>query len=236
MSTSPEHGRTALIAGASRGLGLAMTDEFLRRGWRTIATVRSSPKGGLRELKERSGDRLEIERLDIDKPDELTGLRDRMQSRRIDLLFVNAGTTTHDEHVQVGKVSDAEFTRVMTTNALSPMRVIDSLQHLVPAGGLIGAMSSGQGSISTNETGMREVYRSSKAALNMFMRSFAARQGDLPRASVLLAPGWIRTQLGGPNATFGVEESAPLLVEVLIAQLGGDGLRYLDRNGRDVPW
>lgn len=71
---------------------------------------------------------------------------------------------------------------VMVTNALSPMRVIESLQDLVSPGGLIGAMSSGQGSISNNTTAMRELYRGSKAALNMFMRSFAVRQSGTARA------------------------------------------------------
>ena len=74
--------------------------------------------------------------------------------------------------------------RVMVTNALSPMRVIESLEPYVAATGMIGVMSSGQGSISNNETGMREVYRGSKAALNMFMRSFAARHAGTSRAMV----------------------------------------------------
>ena len=116
------------------------------------------------------------------------------------------------------------------------MRVIEALQHLVPATGLIGAMSSGQGSITHNEAGMREVYRSSKAALNMFMRSFAARQAETPRAMVLMAPGWICTELGGPDAPFTIEESVPLLVDLLVSKLGMPGLHYLDRSGRIVPW
>ena len=179
---------------------------------------------------------MEIESLDIDEPDQITALRDRLSGRILDMLFVNAGTTTRDEHVRIGDVTTEEFTRVMVTNALSPMRVIEALHHLVPSTGLIGAMSSGQGSITNNETGMREVYRSSKAALNMLMRSFAARQAEAPRAMVLMAPGWIRTELGGPDAPFTVEESVPLLVDLLVSKLGTPGLHYLDRFGRTVPW
>ena len=152
------------------------------------------------------------------------------------MLLVNAGTTTHDEHVPVGEVSTEEFVRVMVTNALSPMRVIEALQDLVPATGLIGVMSSGQGSITNNEKGMREVYRSSKAALNMFMRSFAARQAQTHRSMLLLAPGWIRTELGGPEAPFSIEESVPSLVDVMLSKRGTPGLEYLDRHGRTVPW
>jgi NAD(P)-dependent dehydrogenase (short-subunit alcohol dehydrogenase family) len=97
-------------------------------------------------------------------------------------------------------------------------------------------MSSGQGSITNNTTGGREVYRGSKAALNMFLRSFAARRGRTQRAFVLMAPGWIRTALGGPDAPFTIEETVPLLVDVLLSRLGTPGLAYLDRFGQTVPW
>lgn len=70
----------------------------------------------------------------------------------------------------------------------------------------------------------------------MFMRSFAARPSSASHAMVLMAPGWIRTDLGGPDAPFGIEESVPSLVDVLVSKLGTPGLRYLDRFGQTVPW
>ena len=227
---------TILLVGASRGLCISLAAEFLKKGWNVIGTVRAGTRTKLHDLVEKHPGRMEIESLDIDEPDQITALRDRLSGRILDMLFVNAGTTTRDEHVRIGDVTTEEFTRVMVTNALSPMRVIEALHHLVPSTGLIGAMSSGQGSITNNETGMREVYRSSKAALNMLMRSFAARQAEAPRAMVLMAPGWIRTELGGPDAPFTVEESVPLLVDLLVSKLGTPGLHYLDRFGRTVPW
>ena len=227
---------TILVVGASRGLGHAMAAEFLNRGWNVVATVRAGSRTRLHDLADEHPDRLEVETLDVDEPGQIAALRDRLSSRTLDVLFVNAGTTTHDEHVQIGAVTTDEFMRVMVTNALSPMRVIEALQDLVPSTGLIGAMSSGQGSIANNEKGMREVYRGSKAALNMFMRSFAARQAGTPRAMVLMAPGWIRTELGGPEAPFTVEESVPLLVNLLLSRRETPGLCYLDRFGHTVPW
>jgi NAD(P)-dependent dehydrogenase (short-subunit alcohol dehydrogenase family) len=124
----------------------------------------------------------------------------------------------------------------MVTNALSPMRVIETLEDLVTATGLIGAMSSGQGSITNNTNDQREVYRGSKAALNMFMRSFSVRQSGTGRAFVLMAPGWIRTALGGPDAPLTIEETIPSLVNVLLAKRERPGLEYLDYLGRTVPW
>jgi NAD(P)-dependent dehydrogenase (short-subunit alcohol dehydrogenase family) len=125
---------------------------------------------------------------------------------------------------------------MMVTNSLCPMRVVESLQDLVSANGLIGVMSSGQGSVANNVTGMREVYRGSKAALNQFMRSYAARNSGTPRAMVLMAPGWVRTEMGGPDARLSIEESVPNLVNVLLEKQGNAGLEYLDYLGRTVPW
>ena len=227
---------TILIAGASRGLGQGLAAEFARRGWQVIGTARGTGRTPLHELADAHPDRVTVEALDIDDAGSIAGLRARLDGRQLAMLFVNAGTTARDQDVPVGIVSTEEFNRVMLTNALGPMRVIEALQHLVPADGLIGAMSSGQGSIANNEGGRREVYRASKAALNMSMRSFAAREAASPRAMLVLAPGWIRTDLGGADAPYGLAESLPLLVDVVLAKSGRPGLEYLDRFGRTVPW
>ena len=162
-------------------------------------------------------------------------LHDRLSGRVFDILFVNAGVTNNEKET-IADVSTDEFVRVMVTNSLSPMRVVESLNDLVAATGTIGVMSSGQGSVSNNETGLREVYRGSKAALNMFMRSFAARQSGTSRAMVLMAPGWVRTEMGGSDARLSIEESVPNLVNVLLSKQGKPGLEYLDYLGRTVPW
>ena len=97
-------------------------------------------------------------------------------------------------------------------------------------------MSSGQGSISDNTNGRHGVYRSSKSALNQLMRSYAARHAGERRAFVLMAPGWIRTALGGPNAPFSLEETTPDIVNTLLSKRSRPGLEYLDRMGKAVPW
>ncbi|TVT54082.1 SDR family NAD(P)-dependent oxidoreductase [Amycolatopsis rhizosphaerae] len=230
------HTPTALIVGASRGLGHAMAAEFSGRGWNVIGTVRdTTARTPLHELADRYDGRVSVECLDINEPAQLAPLHERLAPRELDVLFVNAGTTNNGQ-TPIGAVPTADFVEVMVTNALSPMRVIETLEDLVSATGLIGAMSSGQGSITNNTTALREVYRGSKAALNMFMRSFSVRQAETRRAFVLMAPGWIRTDLGGPDAPLTIDETVPRVVDVLLSRLGKPGLAYLDRFGRTVPW
>jgi len=233
---SPDPLHTVLLVGASRGLGLAMSAEFLKRGWNVVGTVHGTARTGLHDLAEEHPGRVEVESLDVTEPDQIAALRDRLRGRRFDILFHNAGTANANQEETIAQVSTDEFVRVMVTNALAPMRVIESLQDLVKADGLIGVMSSGQGSVSGNEKGGHEVYRGSKAALNQYMRCYAARHAGEPRSLVLMAPGWIRTALGGPDAPCSVEEAIPKVVDVLLAQQGGPGLRYLDREGHTVAW
>jgi len=227
--------KSLLIIGASRGLGLALAEEHLKRGWRVVATERGSSKSGLSGLLPAYGDRLEIEKVDIVHPDQVAALRARLASRKFDLLFVNAGVM-NDTRETIADVTTDEFVRVMVTNALSPMRVVEALQDLVVPKGTIGVMSSGLGSVANNKSGGYEVYRGSKAALNTYMRSFAARHSDDSRTFLLVAPGWVRTDMGGPNASLSIEESIPNLVKTMEAQAGKPGLQYLDYMGRTVPW
>jgi NAD(P)-dependent dehydrogenase (short-subunit alcohol dehydrogenase family) len=224
-----------LLIGASRGLGFALAEEYLKRGWHVVATERTGGKSKLHDLQSAAGGKLEIEHVDINAPEEVAALRSRLASQVFDLLFVNAGTK-NDDRETIADVATDEFVRVMVTNALSPMRVIETFESLVPATGTIGVMTSGLGSVTNNVFGTFEVYRGSKAALNTFMRSFAARHAEDPRALLLIAPGWVRTDMGGADAPLGIEDSIPNVVNAIAAQSGKPGLQFLDYLGRTVPW
>ena len=233
--TADSENATILLIGASRGLGRAIAAEYVERGSHVVATVRGPGRTPLHDLQDRVGDRLEIEHVDIDAPDQVGALRDRLESRSFDLLFVNAGVTNGRDETPAD-VPTEEFLRLMVTNALSPMRVIESLGGLVAPDGTIGVMSSGQGSVANNERGGFEIYRASKSALNQLMRSYAARHRGDSRALLLMAPGWVQTEPGGPGARLTVDESIPGLVSTIEAQRGRGGLQFLDYQGKAVPW
>ena len=237
MSTpNKESSHRILLVGASRGLGHAMAVELVKRGWHVTGTVRGDDRTPLHELADAHPGKVTIEQVDIAEPDQVAALHARLADRRFGILFVNAGTANENQGETIAEVSTDEFVRVMVTNALSPMRVVEALKDLVPPDGLIGVMSSGQGSVANNEKGGHEVYRGTKAALNTYMRSYAARHAGESRALLLMAPGWIRTALGGPEAPFGIEETIPELVDTLLAKRGRPGLEYLDRKGKTVAW
>ena len=239
MSSASSHDTagTILLIGATRGLGHAMAAEFVKTGWNVVGTTRPvQGRTQLHDLADTNPGRVEVETVDICEPDQIAALRTRLAGRMFDILFVNAGIANANPSETFGAISTAEFIRVMVTNALGPMRTIEALQDLVPANGLIGVMSSGQGSIANNTNGANQVYRGSKSALNQHMRSYAGRQASEPRALLLMAPGWIRTDMGGPNAPFGIEETIPDIVKVLLSKRGKPGLEFLDRMGNVVPW
>ena len=234
MPTTPQN-KTILLIGASRGLGCAMAAEYLKHGWSVVATARGSVRTPLHDLADKSEDRIEIETVDICEPDEVAALRARLSGRVFDALFVNAGVT-NDPTETIADVTTEEFVRVMVTNALSPMRVIETLGELVDPYGTIGIMSSGQGSVANNERGGFEIYRASKSALNQLMRSYAARHREDTRTLLLMAPGWVKTELGGPGARLTIGESIPSLVTTMDAHRGQAGLHYLDYLGKTVAW
>ncbi len=233
-ATAPTGG-SILIIGASRGLGHAMVAEFAARGWRVLGTVRA-PGTPLHSLAAERPDIVEIETLDLTDHDQILAVRHRLSGRQFDIVFINAGIANRTPEDTMAGVSTDEFVHVMVTNVLGVMRAVEAFGSLARPGGVIGVMSSGQGSIANNANGANDVYRASKAALNQSMSSYAGRHAAEGQALVLMAPGWIRTEMGGSNAPFSVEEAMPQVVDVLLTQQGVAGLRYIDRNGRTVPW
>jgi NAD(P)-dependent dehydrogenase (short-subunit alcohol dehydrogenase family) len=227
--------KTVLIVGASRGLGLGLAREYHKRGWQVIGTVRSTnPPMPLHALALDSKGRVRVEMVDINMPEQVTAIRDRLADERIDLLFVNAGISNGNGET-VPDTSTEAFTTLMVTNALSPLRVIEAFADLVPDDGVIAAMSSGLGSVTNNTIAGWEIYRASKASLNTMLRSFAVRRGG-ERTVLAVAPGWVRTDMGGPDATLDVETSVRGMVDAIAARHGQPGAAFVNYQGNDLPW
>ncbi len=232
-----EDAPTLLLVGASRGLGAEMAGEFAARGWNVVGTVRGSARTRLHELADLHAGRILIEQVDITRRAEITALHDRLTGDIFDMLFVNAGVANLKKHsASMADISADEFTEVLLTNTLGVMHAVEDLDSLVRPRGMIGVMTSGQGSIANNTNGVNDLYRCSKAALNQLMKSYAARHEAEQRPLVLMAPGWIRTDLGGPSAPFGMDVAIPEVVDVLLARQGAPGLAFVDRFGKPVPW
>jgi NAD(P)-dependent dehydrogenase (short-subunit alcohol dehydrogenase family) len=224
---------TVLIVGASRGLGVGLAAEYLRRGWSVIGTVRGTNRTELHDIAAPDG-RLTVENVDITEPRAIAELRARLAGRTIDVLLANAAIALGD--IPIAEVPTDMFVAVMVTNALGPMRVVESLDGLVPPDGTIAVMSSSQGSVSLNTNGGQDVYRASKAALNQLMRCYAARHPADPRTLLLINPGWVQTELGGPKAPLTVEQSVPGIVTTIDKHRGEPGLQFLDYRDQVVPW
>ncbi len=225
---------TALVVGASRAIGLALAEKLMRQGWKVVGTVRGQRRGPLHDLADGSGGRLAVEQMDMNDQAQVSAVRQRLDGTSLDLLFVNAAITNGDQ--EVGEVSTEVFLDVMMTNALSPMRVTEALGPLVAPSGTIAVMSSSQGSLTLNTNGGHEVYRASKSALNQLMRSYAARHRDDPRTLLLINPGWVKTDLGGPGAHLTTDESVTGVVDTLERHAGEPGLQFLDHQNQVVPW
>ncbi len=226
--------KNALIIGASRGLGLGLTGEFLARGWRVTATVRSA-SDDLVAAKAGAAGRLHIEMLDINAHDQAREISGRLHGQMFDLLFLNAGILL-GRHTALVDVPDADITSVFFTNAISPVRVADALAHHVVTGGMIAFMSSVLGSVGTNQDGRAELYRASKAALNSLVRSFRARHADRDVTILLLHPGVVRTRMGGADAPLDVPTSVTGLSNVIEQRWGDGGIAFVDYQNETVPW
>ncbi len=225
---------TVLIAGASRGLGLGLVQRHLERGWRVIATVRGR-SDALDALAAEADGRLAIETLDVTEPEQIAALADRLSGMRLDLLFVNAGVT-HNPAQPASEMADEMFMHVLHSNALGPIRVVERLGGLVPPGGTVAVMTSGLGSVANNESGGLEAYRASKAALNTMLRSLAVRKRASGIGYLAVDPGWVLTDMGGPEAPLDVETSTRGIADMLEARRGQAGVAFVTHQNKVVPW
>jgi NAD(P)-dependent dehydrogenase (short-subunit alcohol dehydrogenase family) len=217
---------TVLITGANRGIGLELARQYRKDGWRVIATVREKGKAG--DL-EKTG--AEIHMLDVTDGAAVARLGKRLDDEIIDVAIANAGVAGSKE------LTDTEgWMKTFAVNTIAPLVVANAVRPAVAKSHQkkIVAITSVLGSIERNTEGGMYAYRSSKAALNAAFRSFAADHKDV--IATVLHPGWVRTDMGGQNATLSPQESVAGLRKVIDGLTPKDSGRFYAYDGSEIPW
>lgn len=225
---------SVLITGANRGLGLEFTRQYAADGWRVFAACRDP--AGARDLAAVEGD-VSAETLDVDDGPQVAALANKLSGQPIDVLINNAGIYGPKDVTRDTVVYDA-WGQVFRTNTMSPLAVSAAFAANVAQGGQkkIITLSSIMGSIAENDSSGDFIYRSSKAAVNAVMKSLA---GDLKSQGITVAvlhPGWVRTDMGGPDASIEAPESVTGMRAVIAGLKESDSGRFLNYDGTEIPW
>ena len=229
---------STLITGANRGLGFEFARQYLADGWQVYAACRN-PKSAseLRRLADASDDKLQILALDVIDPVSVQAAAAKLDGQAIDLLLNNAGIGG-PRGQSVGNIDYEAWAKVLNVNTMGPLRVSEAfVDHVAQSERkLIVTITSGMGSLADNTSGGAYAYRSSKAAVNMVMRSLAIDLAPRNIACVVINPGWVLTDMGGPHATLTTAESVKKLRR-LIETLGpGQSGKFFNYDGREYAW
>jgi NAD(P)-dependent dehydrogenase (short-subunit alcohol dehydrogenase family) len=230
--------QTILITGANRGIGLALTREFAGHGWRVIATCRRPEAAD--ELRKTAGGQpasIRIERLDVTDPEQISELAGKLQEETIDILFNNAGVGGSDRQ-EFAEIDEQLWLETFRVNTIAPLKMVETFIRQVAGSGrrIIATMGSIMGSIGDNSSGGYYIYRTSKAAVHMVVKSLAIDLRHEGIIAVVLHPGWVQTEMGGTGATLSPKRSAAGLYQVLTSLEAEDNGKFLDYLGRELPW
>jgi NAD(P)-dependent dehydrogenase (short-subunit alcohol dehydrogenase family) len=208
--------KTVLITGANRGLGLEFTRQLCEQKYRVIATCRNPLKAGFLQQLAKANEQLSIHQLDVCDDQSIANLLTTLGDTAIDWLINNAGTVG-EPGVTIGNIKRENFLHVTNVNCLGPLKVSEALLPNLQksADKLVIAISSSLGNISSDQQGHAYAYRCSKAALNCGMRALAIDIANTGIKVMLMHPGWVRTDLGGPNADIDVELSVTGMLRVI---------------------
>ncbi|SEM52527.1 Short-chain dehydrogenase [Pseudomonas sp. NFIX51] len=223
--------KTALIIGASRGLGLGLVQRLLDDGWQVTATVRNPQKA---EALKALGP-VRIEQLDMDDQQAVIALNQKLKGEVFDLLFVNAGVKGPDDQTP-GKATLAEVGQLFFTNTVAPINLAQRFAPQIrPDSGVLAFMSSVLGSVTMPDAPELALYKASKAALNSMTNSFVT-QLEQKLTVLSLHPGWVKTDMGGEGADIDVETSTRGLIEQINAYTGKGGHHFVNYKGETIPW
>ena len=222
-----------LITGANRGIGLEFARSFAADGWRVHACCRQPDKAAA--LKALAGE-VDLHRLDVTDGLQVAGLARELADRPIDLLLNNAGI--YGPRTGFGETDYDEWGPVFRVNTMAPLRMAERFVVQVARSErrLIANISSKMGSIEDNARGGSYIYRSSKAALNMVVKSLSVDLSGRGITVVAFHPGWVQTDMGGPEAAITAADSVAGM-RAVIERLGpADNGKFFNYDGSEIPW
>ncbi len=219
---------TALILGASRGIGHELARQYKQDGWRVIATARKAE-----DLARLSALGAEAHQLDVTSAESIAGLGWKLDDEKIDAAWLVAGLYGPHERFP----AQDEFDAVMHTNVLSAMRLIPVVAPLLAnRRGKLAVLSSRMASIGERSSAGGSLYRASKAALNSVLADAALTYGPQGVTCLSFSPGWVKTDMGGASAPLAVEDSVRDLRRTLAAAAPSANGSFLNHDGTPIPW
>jgi NAD(P)-dependent dehydrogenase (short-subunit alcohol dehydrogenase family) len=229
---------TVLITGANRGLGFEFARQYLADGWQVYAACRNPTSASeLRRLAGDSGETFRILALDVTDTASVKAAAAELNGKAIDLLINNAGVGGARGQT-IGNIDYEAWAKVIDVNTMGPLRVSEAfVEHVARSERkLIVTLTSGMGSIGDNTSGGSIAYRSSKAAVNMVMRSLAIDLAPRGITCVVVDPGWVQTDMGGPNATLTPAESVSRLRRLIDTLGPAHSGKFFNHDGREYAW
>ena len=226
-----------LITGANRGLGLGFVKRYLEKKVNVICTTRRIPESEeLLACKAQHPNNLEILELDLLKEDAASSLAKLLKYKPIDILINNAGVGSSNQHFEA--VSSKPWLEVLKVNLIAPLLITQSIIDNVKKSSTkkIYFLSSQLGSIGENTSGGMYIYRSSKTGLNQIVKSLSVDLMKHKITVISLHPGWVKTDMGGPNAPISVDKSIDGMIRVIETTGIRDTGKFLNYDGRELPW
>ncbi len=228
---------TILITGANRGIGLELSEQFAEDGWQVLACCRNPADAGELQALSDKGLAIEIQALDVTNYEQMAALADQLGNRPIDILLSNAGIYG-SKGTGFGDIDAQEWRQVLEVNTIAPLMLVQEFVKQVAASQqkLVAIISSKVGSIADNSSGGSYIYRSSKTAVNQVVKSLSIDLADRGISVISLHPGWVQTEMGGPNAEISTGESVSGLKGILqTAGLAQSG-HFIEYDGNSIPW
>jgi len=229
---------TVLITGANRGLGLEFCRQYAEQDWHVIACSRNPDDAfDLNSLASRHAN-VQLEQLDVSAFEQIDALSRKLASLSIDVLINNAGIYADNKSNGLGHLDYQAWTNSLLINTQAPVKMSEAfLPHIKKSDKkLMVAISSLMGSMADNDSGGSIFYRSSKAALNAAMKSVAIELKNQSVGVLIFHPGWVKTDMGGPDALINAEQSVAGM-RALIANFSLDQSgRFVKYDGTPMPW